>query len=271
MAAILSGEATDAQIAGFAVALRAKGETAAELAALVRTMLRYAERVDLTGVDGPLIDTCGTGGDRAGTVNVSTMAALVAAAAGARVAKHGRPRGVVEVWFGRRARSARCGDRPRTRRRRAEHPRGRHRLLLRPPLPLRPALRRAGPTRARHAHHVQLRRAAREPCGGQAPDRGRVGPDDGGAPDRDARRARGGAGACFLRPRRARRAHRHRQVDRARAARRCGLGVRARPARSRHPACRPQRARGRRRRRQRRRRAQDLRRARPARSATSSR
>jgi anthranilate phosphoribosyltransferase len=98
MAAILSGEATDAQIAGFAVALRAKGETAAELATLVRTMLRYAERVDLTGVEGPLIDTCGTGGDRAGTVNVSTMAALVAAAAGARVAKHGG-----------RAASSRCG------------------------------------------------------------------------------------------------------------------------------------------------------------------
>ena len=53
MSAILAGEATDAQIAGFAVALRAKGETAAELAALVRTMLRYAERVDLTGLDGP--------------------------------------------------------------------------------------------------------------------------------------------------------------------------------------------------------------------------
>src|SRR3954447_1851211 len=86
MAVVLSGVATDAQIAGFAVALRAKGETAGELAALVRTMLRYAERVDLTDVDGPLIDTCGTGGDRAGTVNVSTMAALVAAAAGARVA-----------------------------------------------------------------------------------------------------------------------------------------------------------------------------------------
>src|SRR5436305_1644258 len=89
MATILSGDATDAQIAGFAVALRAKGETAAELAALVRTMLRFAERVDLGDVDGPLIDTCGTGGDRAGTVNVSTMAALVAAAGGARVAKHG--------------------------------------------------------------------------------------------------------------------------------------------------------------------------------------
>ena len=99
MAAILSGEATDAQIAGFAVALRAKGETAAELAALVRTMLRYAERVDLTDLDGPLIDTCGTGGDRAGTVNVSTMAALVAAAAGARVAKHGG-----------RAASSKCGS-----------------------------------------------------------------------------------------------------------------------------------------------------------------
>ena len=99
MTAILSGEATDAQIAGFAVALRAKGETATELAALVRTMLRFAERVDLSDVDGPIIDTCGTGGDRAGTVNVSTMAALVAAAAGARVAKHGG-----------RAASSQCGS-----------------------------------------------------------------------------------------------------------------------------------------------------------------
>jgi anthranilate phosphoribosyltransferase len=99
MSAILSGEATDAQIAGFAVALRSKGETAGELATLVRTMLRFAERVDLSDVDGPLIDTCGTGGDRAGTVNVSTMAALVAAAAGARVAKHGG-----------RAASSQCGS-----------------------------------------------------------------------------------------------------------------------------------------------------------------
>jgi anthranilate phosphoribosyltransferase len=99
MATILSGDATDAQIAGFAVSLRAKGETAAELAALVRTMLRFAERVDLSDGDGPLVDTCGTGGDRAGTVNVSTMAALVAAAAGARVAKHGG-----------RAASSQCGS-----------------------------------------------------------------------------------------------------------------------------------------------------------------
>jgi anthranilate phosphoribosyltransferase len=95
---ILSGEATDVQIAGFAVALRTKGETPAEIAALVQTMLRFAERVE---VEEParLIDTCGTGGDRSGTVNVSTMAALVAAAGGARVAKHGN-----------RAASSQCGS-----------------------------------------------------------------------------------------------------------------------------------------------------------------
>ena len=99
MSTILSGDATDAQIAGFAVALRSKGETSLELATLVRTMLRFADTVDLDDVDGPLIDTCGTGGDRAGTVNVSTMAALVAAAGGARVAKHGN-----------RAASSQCGS-----------------------------------------------------------------------------------------------------------------------------------------------------------------
>src|SRR4051794_9862952 len=86
LATILEGRATPAQIAGFAVALRAKGETAAEMAALVRTMLAYADRVD---VEGPLLDTCGTGGDRSCTINVSTLAAFVAAGAGARVAKHG--------------------------------------------------------------------------------------------------------------------------------------------------------------------------------------
>ena len=99
MSVVLSGDATDAQIAGFAVALRAKGETPDELATLVRTMLQFAEHVDLSDVDGPILDTCGTGGDRAGTVNVSTMAALVAAAAGANVAKHGG-----------RAASSQCGS-----------------------------------------------------------------------------------------------------------------------------------------------------------------
>ena len=98
LAAILDGEATDAQIAAFAVGLRAKGETPAELAALVRTMLRFSEHVDVPGV-GPLVDTCGTGGDGAGTVNVSTMAALITAGAGAKVAKHGN-----------RAASSKCGS-----------------------------------------------------------------------------------------------------------------------------------------------------------------
>jgi len=99
MSVILSGDATDAQIAAFAVGLRAKGETAAELAALVRTMLAFAEHVDLSDADGPVVDTCGTGGDGAGTVNVSTMAAVVTAASGARVAKHGG-----------RAASSKCGS-----------------------------------------------------------------------------------------------------------------------------------------------------------------
>ena len=98
LGAILAGAATDAQIAGFAVGLRAKGETAAELAALVRTMRRHAASVPYP-VGGTLVDTCGTGGDRSGTVNVSTTAALVVAGAGATVAKHGN-----------RAASSQCGS-----------------------------------------------------------------------------------------------------------------------------------------------------------------
>ncbi|MEU9836827.1 anthranilate phosphoribosyltransferase [Streptosporangium sp. NPDC048047] len=83
---IMSGTATPAQVAGFAVALRAKGETVAEVTGLARTMLDHA--TPLT-VEGRVVDVVGTGGDRAHTVNVSTMAAIVAAAAGARVVKHG--------------------------------------------------------------------------------------------------------------------------------------------------------------------------------------
>ncbi len=88
---ILRGGATDAQIAGFAVALRAKGETVDEVGALVRTMLEFAVRVPVPEAwhERGLVDTCGTGGDRAGTFNVSTMAALVVAGAGVPVAKHG--------------------------------------------------------------------------------------------------------------------------------------------------------------------------------------
>ncbi|MGH9296933.1 MAG: anthranilate phosphoribosyltransferase, partial [Acidimicrobiales bacterium] len=83
---ILLGEATPAQIAAFAAALRTKGETAEEMIGAVRSMRAHSERIELgTG----LVDTCGTGGDRSGSINVSSMAAVVVAAAGARVCKHG--------------------------------------------------------------------------------------------------------------------------------------------------------------------------------------
>jgi anthranilate phosphoribosyltransferase len=96
MSEIMQGAATPAQVAGFVVALRAKGETPQEVSGLVKTMRAFAARVPVTG---ELLDTCGTGGDRAGTFNVSTAAALVCAGAGARVAKHGN-----------RAASSRCGS-----------------------------------------------------------------------------------------------------------------------------------------------------------------
>ncbi|BCW58999.1 anthranilate phosphoribosyltransferase [Paenarthrobacter nicotinovorans] len=83
---IMSGEATPAQIAGFLVALRSKGETVEELAGLVEAMVQHANPI---GISGEKLDIVGTGGDRLNTVNISTMAALVAAGAGAKVVKHG--------------------------------------------------------------------------------------------------------------------------------------------------------------------------------------
>jgi anthranilate phosphoribosyltransferase len=86
MSEIMTGEATTAQIAAFAVALKAKGESAEEVAGLASEMLERATPVLLPG---ECVDIVGTGGDGAHTVNISTMAAVVAAAAGAPVAKHG--------------------------------------------------------------------------------------------------------------------------------------------------------------------------------------
>lgn len=83
---VLSGDATPAQIAGFLVALRAKGETPAEIAGLAQAMLAHAHRFS---VPGRAVDVVGTGGDQANTVNISTMAAVVVAAAGVPVVKHG--------------------------------------------------------------------------------------------------------------------------------------------------------------------------------------
>ena len=92
---IMEGAATDAQISGFAVALRIKGETPTEVAGLAQAMLDHATPIE---VPGRLVDLVGTGADGAHTVNISTMATVVAAAAGARMVKHGN-----------RAASSKCG------------------------------------------------------------------------------------------------------------------------------------------------------------------
>ncbi|MBI1377641.1 MAG: anthranilate phosphoribosyltransferase [Frankiales bacterium] len=89
MGRVMSGDATPVQLAGFLVALRAKGETAPEVAGLVSAMLAHASSVTVPASVGALVDTCGTGGDRSNTVNISTMSAVVVAATGAPVVKHG--------------------------------------------------------------------------------------------------------------------------------------------------------------------------------------
>jgi anthranilate phosphoribosyltransferase len=99
MGEIMSGNASPAQIAGFVTALRAKGETPAEIAGLVQAMLAHATTVELpVELRSAAVDIVGTGGDRAHTVNISTMAALVVAGAGVPVVKHGN-----------RAASSSCG------------------------------------------------------------------------------------------------------------------------------------------------------------------
>ncbi|MBL8133689.1 MAG: anthranilate phosphoribosyltransferase [Anaerolineae bacterium] len=96
---IMSGGATDAQIGAYLMALRMKGETQDEIVGSARAMRDNAEKVP-TGFDGAnLLDTCGTGGDKSGTFNISTTVAFVAAGAGMRVAKHGN-----------RAASSKCGS-----------------------------------------------------------------------------------------------------------------------------------------------------------------
>ena len=87
MRQIMGGELTQAQIAGFVIGLRVKKETVGEIAAAAQVMREFATRVAVVD-DAGLVDTCGTGGDSAHTFNISTASAIVAAAAGAKVAKH---------------------------------------------------------------------------------------------------------------------------------------------------------------------------------------
>ncbi|MCL4248921.1 MAG: anthranilate phosphoribosyltransferase [Anaerolineae bacterium] len=96
---IMSGSASDAQIGAYLMALRMKGETQDEITGSARAMRANAHKVTTNGDPADLLDTCGTGGDRSGTFNISTTVAFVAAGAGMKVAKHGN-----------RAASSKCGS-----------------------------------------------------------------------------------------------------------------------------------------------------------------
>ncbi len=152
MGEILSGEATPAQIAGFAVALRAKGETIDEVTGLVEAMYAVATPIS---IPGRLLDVVGTGGDRSMSVNISTMAAIVAAGAGARVVKHGNRSASSQSGSADVLESARHPARPRRRRGSPRWPRRpASRSASRPP-----STRRCGTPRCPAASSASARRS----------------------------------------------------------------------------------------------------------------
>ena len=171
MGQILAGDATPAQIAAFIIALRIKGETVDEMSGMVDAMLAAASPIELPFEARDAIDIVGTGGApsrRVHALNVSTMACFVAAGAGVKVCKHGN-----------RKASSTSGsfdllealgiplelDGPTVSLVRGPR---RCRVLLRPRVPSRDAIRRAGARRARRAHGVQLPRPVVEPGQGAA-------------------------------------------------------------------------------------------------------
>ena len=236
-----------AQIAAFIVALRMKGETVEELAGLLAAMLDAAERVPLDDVSG-VVDTCGTGGDRSHTINVSTLAALVVAGAGVRVCKHGNRAASSECGSADLLEAlgvaielapeavAQCVDR------------GRHRVLLRTPVPPGHAPRRPDPAGAGRADGVQLPRTYGEPGPGAAPGDRRERPGHGRAHGPGAGGQRVGAGVGRARGRRPRRAHHHHTVHAAGDARRRAVPADGGPRCARLQAVRGRRPAGRRRR-----------------------
>ena len=192
MAEILAGDATPAQIAGFIVALRMKGETVDELTGLLDAMLAASERVDAAR-STVVVDIVGTGGDRSHSINVSTLAALVVAGAGGRCASTATApprRRAAAPTCSRRSASAStsAGGRGPLRRR------GRHRVLLRAAVPPGHAPRRADPPRAGGADGVQHPRTDGQPGPGAAATRRRRRPVHGRADGRGAAGPRRRAG-----------------------------------------------------------------------------
>ena len=232
MGEILAGEATAAQIAGFAIGLKAKGETVEEVSGLAEAM--YAARTPIE-VPGRLLDVVGTGGDRSMSVNISTMAAIVAAGAGAKVVKHGNRSAssqsgsadVLEALGIRLDLDAGPG--------RAGRRGGRHHLLLRRGVQPGDAAHGGTPTRARRRHHLQHPRSARQPDPARRPGRrlrrSADGPGDGRGVRRPRRRRVG-----VPRRRRSRRAHHHDHLVAVGRPRRRGHHGHGRPRAPRHRA-----------------------------------
>ena len=175
MRQIMTGGASDAQIGAYLMALSMKGETTDEISGSARAMRDAATTVP-TSVEVDMLDTCGTGGDRSGTFNISTTVAFVAAGAGIPVAKHGNraatsKSGSADVLAALGVNfdltPAQVG---------AQHRRGRHRLPVRAHAASSDAPRHRSPPRTRHQDHIQYLGSADQPRRRPAPTDGCIRP-----------------------------------------------------------------------------------------------